>query len=64
MPVPKKKLKALSKISPRLPNGKRISRNIYAKTREECETLLAELIKKMKAELQAEKERLTQEQSM
>ena len=45
-------------------NGKRISRNVYAKTREECEILLAELIKEMKAEIQAEKERLKQEQSM
>lgn len=52
------------RYSPRLPNGKRVSRNIYAKTREECETLLAELIKEMKAEIQAEKERLKQEQSM
>jgi predicted RNase H-like HicB family nuclease len=45
-------------------NGKRISRNIYAKTREECETLLAELIKEMKAEIQAEREQIKQEQSM
>ena len=45
-------------------NGKRISRNIYAKTREECEALLAELIKEMKAEIQAERERIKQEQSM
>ena len=52
------------RYSPRLPNGKRLSRNIYAKTREECETLLAELIKEMKAEIQAEKERLKQEQTM
>ena len=52
------------RYSPRLPNGKRISKNIYAKTREECETLLAELIKEMKAEIQAEKERIKQEQSM
>ena len=43
---------------------KRISKNVYAKTREECETLLAELIKEMKAEIQTEKERLKQEQSM
>lgn len=28
-------------------NGKRISRNVYAKTREECEILLAELIKEI-----------------
>ena len=45
-------------------NRKRLSRNIYPKTREECEALLAELIKEMKAEIQAEKERLKQEQSM
>lgn len=31
--------------------GKRISRNIYAKTRKECEEKLAELIKQMKSEL-------------
>ena len=31
--------------------GKRISRNVYAKTREECEEKLAELMKEMKAEL-------------
>ena len=31
--------------------GKRISRNVYAKTREECEEKLAELIKAMKAEI-------------
>jgi hypothetical protein len=52
------------RYSPRLPNGKRLSRNIYAKTREECETLLAELIKEMKAEIQAEREQIKQEQSM
>ena len=32
-------------------NGKRISKNVYAKTREECEEKLAELIKTMKAEI-------------
>lgn len=36
---------------PRLPDGKRISKNVYAKTREECEIKLAELIKTMKAEI-------------
>ena len=30
---------------------KRISKNVYAKTREECEEKLAELIKTMKAEI-------------
>ena len=52
------------RYSPQLPNGKRIPRNVYAKTREECETLLAKLIKEMKAEIQAEKERINAEQSM
>ena len=52
------------RYSPRDANGKRISRNIYSKTREECEILLAEMIKEMKAEIQAEKERLKTEQSM
>ena len=37
---------------------------IYAKIKEECETRLAEIIKEMKAEIQTEKERLKQEQSM
>ena len=32
-------------------NGKRIARNIYANSIEECEEKLAELIKEMKAEL-------------
>ena len=37
-------------FTPRV-NGKRISKNVYAKTREECEEKLAELIKMMKAEI-------------
>lgn len=32
-------------------NGKRIARNVYAHSREECEKKLAELIKEMKAEI-------------
>ena len=40
--------KALSKADS---ESKRISRNVYAKTREECEEKLAELIKTMKAEI-------------
>jgi integrase len=36
-------------------NGKRIAKNIYAPTREECEEKLAELIVQMKAEIAAEK---------
>ena len=52
------------RYSPRLPNGKRISKNIYAKTRGDCEELLARLMKEMKADIQEEKERLKAEQSM
>lgn len=44
------------RFSPRV-NGKRISKNVYAKTREECEEKLAELITQMNAEIAAEKER-------
>ena len=38
------------RYSPKI-NGKRMARNVYAKTREECERTLAELIKTMKAEI-------------
>ena len=38
------------RFTPRV-NGKRISKNVYAKKREECEEKLAELIKTMKAEI-------------
>ena len=41
-------------------NCKRISKNVYAKTREECEEKLAELIKTMKAEIAAEKKKAKQ----
>ena len=44
------------RYSPRLPNGKRISKNVYAKTKEECEIKLAEMIESMKAEIMSEKE--------
>ena len=39
------------RYSPRLSNRKRISKNVYAKTEEECEIKLAELIETMKAEI-------------
>ena len=39
------------RYSLKLPNGKRISKNVYAKTKEECEIKLAELVKTMKAEI-------------
>ena len=38
------------RFTPRV-NGKRISKNVYAKTQEECEEKLSELIKTMKAEI-------------
>ena len=44
------------RFTPRV-NGKRISKNVYAKTREECEEKLAVLIVEMKTEIKAEKER-------
>ena len=44
------------RFTPRV-GGKRISKNVYAKTREECEEKLATLIIEMKAEIKAEKER-------
>lgn len=41
---------------PRLPNGKRKKFNVYARTKDECEKLLAEMIEEKKAEIKAEKE--------
>ena len=38
------------RYSPKI-NGKRMAQNVYAKTREECERKLAELIKTMKTEI-------------
>ena len=46
------------RYSPVWPDGKKHPRNVYAKTREECERLLAGMIPQMKAEIAAEKERL------
>lgn len=46
------------RYSPIDAHGKRISRNIYAKNREECEIKLAEMIVEMKAEIKAGKEKL------
>ena len=45
------------RFTPRV-NGKRISKNVYAKTREECEEKLAVLIVKMKAKIAQEKAKL------
>ena len=41
------------RYSPTWPDGKKHSRNVYAKTREECEEKLKGLITEMKAEIQA-----------
>ena len=48
------------KYSPRGPDGKKRSGNVYAHTREECEEKLKALIQKMKTELAAERERARQ----
>jgi len=48
------------RFTPTNADGKRISRNIYAQTREECEAKLTVLIVEMKAEIKAEKERRKQ----
>ncbi len=42
----------------RLPNGKRKKFNVYAPTRDECETKLAEMIAEKKAEIAEEKAKL------
>ncbi len=44
---------------PRLPDGKRKKFNVYAKTKEECEEKLAEMIVQIKAQIKAEKEKMT-----
>ena len=41
-------------------NGKRMARNVYAKTEAECEAKLVALIREMKAEIAAENERRRQ----
>lgn len=46
------------KFSPTGADGKRLTRHIYAKTRDECEILLAEMIAKTKAEIQEAKEKM------
>ena len=50
------------RYSPIWPDGKKHARNVYAKSREECERLLADLIQQMKAEIAAEKERMRQKE--
>ena len=48
------------KYSPRDAHGKRISRNVYAHTREECEEKLAVVIEEMKKEIASEKAALAE----
>ena len=43
------------KYSPVGPDGKRIRRNVYAPTKEECEEKLAVMIEEMKREIEAQK---------
>ena len=43
------------RYSPKWPDGKKHSRNVYAHTREECEEKLKQLIAEMKAEIAAVK---------
>lgn len=45
-------------FTPRHPNGKRIKHNVYAKTREECEVLLEEMIRNVRREIEEEKAKL------
>ena len=47
------------RYSPIWPDGKKHPRNVYAHSEEECERLLAEMIQEVKAEIAAEKERLS-----
>ena len=51
------------RYSPTNAYGKREVHTVYAKTREECERLLDEMIPKVRAEIKAEKERLKAEET-
>ena len=46
------------RYTPRLPNGSRLARNVYAHSEEECEQKLADLILQMKAEIAAQRQQL------
>jgi hypothetical protein len=43
---------------PRLPNGKHKKFNVYAETKEQCETKLAEMIERVKSEFAEEKAKI------
>ena len=49
------------KYSPRGADGKRISRNVYARTKEECEEKLAVMIEEMKREIAQQKQKIQQQ---
>ena len=49
------------KYSPKGADGKRIRKNVYAQTREECEEKLAVMIEEVKAEIAVEKQRIQQQ---
>lgn len=49
------------RYSPVWPDGKKHARNVYAKTREECEEKLKVLIAEMKAEIAAVKAKVVEE---
>ena len=51
------------RYSPRDAHGKRIARNVYAQTEQECEEKLKVLIEEMKAEIKAEKALLKAQES-
>ena len=52
------------RYSPIGANGKRVIKTVYAKTRDEAEALLAEMIPRVRAEIKAEKQRLKNEQNV
>ena len=49
------------RYTPTNAHGKRESHNVYAKTRQECQTLLTEMIDRVRAEIAAEKARIQAE---
>ena len=51
------------RYTPTNARGKRESHNVYAKTREECETLLEKMIKEVRARIKEEKDALKAEQT-
>ena len=48
------------RYSPKI-NGKRMAKNVYAKTREECEEKLAAMIEEVKREIEQQKQKIKQQ---